>query len=106
MYVIFHGSHDDRLNTVLIDCEVNYHHNYCVEKGKRIYYSGNGIPEILQVGEHQFAERKLVQLWVTMMLVSWYVSCYSMGYTNDMIDHRMETYMLKGAVGNARDGGG
>ncbi|KAF8057809.1 hypothetical protein FPV67DRAFT_1677039 [Lyophyllum atratum] len=50
-------------------CNINYHHNYSVEKDKRTYY--DGIPEIIQVGEHQFMERKLIQLWITMMLVSW-----------------------------------
>ncbi|KAF8802794.1 hypothetical protein BYT27DRAFT_7226251 [Phlegmacium glaucopus] len=33
-------------------CKVNYHHNY-------------------RVGEHQFAERKLINLWISMMLLSW-----------------------------------
>ncbi|KAF8060185.1 hypothetical protein FPV67DRAFT_1674149 [Lyophyllum atratum] len=50
-------------------CNVNYHHNYSVKKDKRTYY--DGIPEIIQVGEHQFMEQKLVQLYMTMMLVSW-----------------------------------
>ena len=26
---------------------------------------------IIQVGEHQFAERKLINLWISMMLLSW-----------------------------------
>ncbi|KAF8810914.1 hypothetical protein BYT27DRAFT_7221761 [Phlegmacium glaucopus] len=33
-------------------CKVNYHHNY-------------------HVGEHQFAEQKLINLWISMMLLSW-----------------------------------
>ena len=48
---------------------MNYHHNYRVHKGQRIYY--DTIPEILQIGEHQFAELKLVNMWVMMMLLSW-----------------------------------
>ncbi|KAF8056266.1 hypothetical protein FPV67DRAFT_650208 [Lyophyllum atratum] len=51
-------------------CHVNYHHNYRVEKGQRIYYDGP-VPEIIQVGEHQFMERKMVQMWITMMLMAW-----------------------------------
>ncbi|KAF8799170.1 hypothetical protein BYT27DRAFT_7228010 [Phlegmacium glaucopus] len=50
-------------------CNVNYHHNYQVYQGQQIYY--DGIPEILQIGEHQFAERKLVNIWIMMMLLSW-----------------------------------
>jgi hypothetical protein len=37
----------------------------------RTYY--DGIPDVIQVGEHQFAERRLIQLWITLMLVSWQV---------------------------------
>jgi hypothetical protein len=50
-------------------CHINYHHNFSVESGQRIYY--DGIPEIIQAGEHQFVERRVVVLWVTLMLVSW-----------------------------------
>jgi hypothetical protein len=28
------------------------------------------------VGEHQFAEKRLIQLWITLMLVSWYVFAF------------------------------
>ncbi|KAF8814161.1 hypothetical protein BYT27DRAFT_7082804, partial [Phlegmacium glaucopus] len=50
-------------------CKVNYHHNYHVYKGQRIYY--DTVPDIIQVGEHQFAEQKLINLWISMMLLSW-----------------------------------
>lgn len=50
-------------------CNTNYHHNFSVNNGICTYY--DGIPNVLQVGEHQFAERWLIQLWITMMLVSW-----------------------------------
>ncbi|KAF8144269.1 hypothetical protein K438DRAFT_1632122 [Mycena galopus ATCC 62051] len=50
-------------------CNTNYHHNYSVKDGVRTYY-GN-TPRYIQIGEHQFAERKLVGLWVTLMLVGW-----------------------------------
>jgi hypothetical protein len=48
---------------------VNYHHNYRVFQGKRIYY--DGLPNIVQIGEHQFAERKLINTWILMMVLSW-----------------------------------
>lgn len=69
----------------LLGCKVNYHHNFRVYEGRRIYY--NEIPDILQVGEHQFAERKLINWWILMMLLSWTsaTNCariYNMGFTN------------------------
>ena len=48
---------------------MNYHHNYRVYQGQRIYY--NGLPDIVQIGEHQFAERKLINTWILMMVLSW-----------------------------------
>ncbi|KAF8219141.1 hypothetical protein L208DRAFT_1342983 [Tricholoma matsutake] len=53
------------------ECKTNYHCNFWVNEGVHTYY--NGIPAVIQVGEHQFAERRLIQLWITLMLVSWQV---------------------------------
>ncbi|KAF8219601.1 hypothetical protein L208DRAFT_1339007, partial [Tricholoma matsutake] len=61
-------------------CNTNYHHNFSVNNGICTYY--DGIPNVLQVGEHQFAERRLIQLWITMMLVSWYVLAFPMKSTS------------------------
>jgi hypothetical protein len=63
---------------------VNYHNNFRVHQGQRIYY--DGIPDVLQIGEHQFAELKLVNMWITMMLLSWTsaTNCariYNMGFS-------------------------
>ncbi|KAJ7189681.1 hypothetical protein GGX14DRAFT_382954, partial [Mycena pura] len=44
-------------------CNTNYHHGFSVQAGVRTYYGDT--PKYLQIGEHQFAERKLVGLWVT-----------------------------------------
>ncbi len=52
-------------------CYTSYHHNYLVRDGSRTYYSG--IPDVLQVGEHQFVETKLVYTWRSNMLFGWYV---------------------------------
>lgn len=54
-----------------IGCKVNYHHNYWVFQDQRIYYNGPGLPNIVQIGEHQFAERKLINTWILMMVLSW-----------------------------------
>jgi hypothetical protein len=59
----------DKFYQLLSECGTNYHHNFRVKEGVRTYY--DGIPDIIQVGEHQFTERRLIQLWITLMLVSW-----------------------------------
>jgi hypothetical protein len=53
----------------ILACKINYHHNFYMQSGIQHYYSG--IVDILQVAEHQFVERKLVNLWITLMVVSW-----------------------------------
>ncbi|KAJ7194926.1 hypothetical protein GGX14DRAFT_677641, partial [Mycena pura] len=50
-------------------CNTNYHHNFSVQGGERTYH-GN-TPHYLQISEHQLAERKLVGLWMSLMLVAW-----------------------------------
>lgn len=52
-------------------CKTNYHNNYSVQNGIRTYYPG--VPEYIQVGEHQFVERSLVYHWIDLMLTAWYV---------------------------------
>ena len=34
------------------ECKTNYHHDYSVKDGQCTYYKG--VPDLLQVGEHQF----------------------------------------------------
>ena len=46
-----------------------YHHNFVVQTGERTYY--HGIPQYLQVGEHQFVEDRVAKLWINQMLVAW-----------------------------------
>ncbi|KAF8911997.1 hypothetical protein CPB84DRAFT_1841711 [Gymnopilus junonius] len=50
---------------------MNYHYNFYVQGGRRVYYDDTKIPDIIQVGEHQFIERKVIELWITLMVVSW-----------------------------------
>ncbi|KAJ7157857.1 hypothetical protein C8R43DRAFT_882920 [Mycena crocata] len=52
------------------ECHTNYHHNYSVCAGMRTYYGDT--PKYLQMGEHQFAERRVMGMWITLMLVAWY----------------------------------
>jgi hypothetical protein len=39
----------------------------------RTYYGG--MPKYLQVGEHQFVNDKLIELWINLMLLGWYTFC-------------------------------
>ena len=57
--------------TLVLACNTNYHHNFSVKDGLRTYY--DGIPCMIQVGEHQFAEKRVIKLWISMMLLSWSV---------------------------------
>lgn len=50
-------------------CNINYHHNFSVKGGIRTY--ARALPKILQIGEHQFAEVKLINSWITLMVVGW-----------------------------------
>jgi CxC5 like cysteine cluster associated with KDZ transposases len=42
-----------------------------VQRGVRHYY--DRIPDFIQVGEHQFIERKLADLWIGLMVLGWYI---------------------------------
>lgn len=55
-----------------IGCQTAYYLNYFVKNGMRYYYDGT-LPEIIQVGEHQFVERKVVNMWSTDANISWFV---------------------------------
>lgn len=51
------------------DCNTTYYPDYSVQHSRRTYYGG--IPQHIQIGAHQFAEKKLIGLWVSLMLVAW-----------------------------------
>lgn len=42
-----------------------------MHEGVRQYYAGQ-LPNVLQVGEHHFVERRVIDLWVHLILTSWY----------------------------------
>ncbi|KAJ7936352.1 hypothetical protein B0H13DRAFT_1589610 [Mycena leptocephala] len=50
-------------------CKARYYPNYVVRNGVRTYY--NEIPNEIQVGEHQYIERSVLNLFTTLMLISW-----------------------------------
>ncbi|KJA15025.1 hypothetical protein HYPSUDRAFT_72271 [Hypholoma sublateritium FD-334 SS-4] len=51
-------------------CCTSYHHNYSVQNARRTYYPG--IPNIIQVGDHQFVETKVIASWQAHMLFGWF----------------------------------
>ncbi|KAJ7176348.1 hypothetical protein C8R43DRAFT_1084702 [Mycena crocata] len=63
------------------DCNTTYYSNFSSQHGMRTYYGG--VPNFIQIGVHQFAERKLIALWTTLMLVAW-VSATNCSQTYDM----------------------
>jgi hypothetical protein len=52
-----------------LECNTSYRHNYNVREQVRSFYGG--IPDFLQVGDHQFVARRLAEMWVNMMLLGW-----------------------------------
>jgi CxC5 like cysteine cluster associated with KDZ transposases len=54
---------------VIAECHTNYRNNYSVLGDTRTYY--DGVPEFVQAGEHQFVQRKLVNMWIGAMQLGW-----------------------------------
>ena len=54
------------------ECHTSYHKNYSVCNGQWTY--SPGIPELIQIGEHQFVEVAVVKMWRAEMLFRWYVN--------------------------------
>lgn len=53
----------------LVDCDTSYHLDYYVMGDIRFYY--DTIPDVLQIGDHRFAERSLINSWRTGMNLAW-----------------------------------
>ena len=53
-----------------VACEINYHHNFKVFKGECTYYGG--VPDIIQISEHQFVEQPVIEMWLALM-DQWYI---------------------------------
>jgi len=51
------------------DCNTDYHCDYYMQNGIYCYY--DGIPDVLQIGDHQFAERHLVHFWRLNANLAW-----------------------------------
>ncbi|EIW53439.1 uncharacterized protein TRAVEDRAFT_174254 [Trametes versicolor FP-101664 SS1] len=57
------------VNLLCPGCGTVYKLNYTVHAKQRIYYAG--IPDIIQVAEHTFVERRVLELFTTLSLLSW-----------------------------------
>ncbi|KIM72826.1 hypothetical protein PILCRDRAFT_81590, partial [Piloderma croceum F 1598] len=51
------------------ECKTNYHNNYSVCGGVQTYFGG--VPDLIQVGEHQLIKTALINTWVDLMLTAW-----------------------------------
>ncbi|KDR76382.1 hypothetical protein GALMADRAFT_480195 [Galerina marginata CBS 339.88] len=74
-------------------CNTNYHHNFSVKSGFRLYYGG--VPDIIQIGEHQFFEKKVLNIFIAMMLISWTSATnaariYNMSFTSTDSDNLLD----------------
>jgi hypothetical protein len=76
------------LSVFTLGCGTIYHSNYYVRKNTRFYYNiehidtNDGIPEVLEVGEHQFAETKLLVEFRLQMCLAWYVFLLPVSFSN------------------------
>ncbi|PBK85238.1 hypothetical protein ARMGADRAFT_1048099 [Armillaria gallica] len=50
-------------------CGTIYHHEYCIQQGTHSYY--DDIPDVLQIREHYYAERRLIESWRSNMNLAW-----------------------------------
>jgi hypothetical protein len=50
-------------------CKSRYYPNYVVRDGVWNYYGE--IPDAIQVGEHQYVEQAVLNLFINLMLISW-----------------------------------
>lgn len=66
---------------VLLECATSYHANYLVNGGCRTYHPG--IPDLIQVGEHQFVEAKPIETWQANMLFGWYALLLIHSHSNN-----------------------
>jgi hypothetical protein len=79
-----------------VDCSTNYHHNFSVSTDFRTYY--DGVPDLIQVGEHQFVEKRVVNLFIGMMLLAWCVSHQSSWFLSIMFIPGHPQQMLPGYI--------
>ncbi|KAF8231039.1 hypothetical protein L208DRAFT_1279247, partial [Tricholoma matsutake] len=50
------------------ECKTSYHHNYYIKQD--FWYYCTQQPAIIEVSEHQFVDRKVIDLWIDVMVIS------------------------------------
>ncbi|KAF8869217.1 hypothetical protein CPB84DRAFT_1694640, partial [Gymnopilus junonius] len=50
-------------------CKTMYHNNYLVSNHVRTYYAG--VPDVIEIGKHQFILRDVANMFLNLMLISW-----------------------------------
>ncbi|KAF7300735.1 hypothetical protein MKEN_01298300 [Mycena kentingensis (nom. inval.)] len=70
------------IHLICTHCKTTFHNNFAVQGGTRTYYPGI-VPDYIQVGEHQFVERKLAAHWISLMFRGW-VSATNCSRTYDL----------------------
>ncbi|KAJ7051020.1 hypothetical protein C8F01DRAFT_1343341 [Mycena amicta] len=70
LYTLADGACASFAHTLTCDtCHTRYYPNYSVSAGTRSYYTK--IPDVIQVGTHQYVERRVLELFINLMLISW-----------------------------------
>ncbi|KAG2037617.1 hypothetical protein BDR03DRAFT_1050033 [Suillus americanus] len=70
LFTLAHGPCAARsVHLYCADCQIDYHHNYTVSGGIRTYYDEQ--PKTIQVMDHVFMEKDVVELFKMAMDVSW-----------------------------------
>ncbi|KAF7322243.1 hypothetical protein HMN09_00001400 [Mycena chlorophos] len=70
LYTLSDGACASFAHTLTCDaCHTRYYPNYSVKDSMRTYYTT--IPETIQVGAHQYIERRVLDLFINLMLISW-----------------------------------
>ncbi|GJE85268.1 hypothetical protein PsYK624_013470 [Phanerochaete sordida] len=80
-------------------CKINYHHNFYVKAGQRYYYEG--IPDTLQVGEHQFVERRLVEQWIALMGTSCHAEIWKRHKERGQSRFKLQKTLQRARMANA-----
>ncbi|KAI0324412.1 hypothetical protein GY45DRAFT_1262886 [Cubamyces sp. BRFM 1775] len=75
----------DAFSIHLYCCRSNYHHNYVVRNGTRVYYEG--VPQFIQVSEHKFIAQPVLALFTSLALFSWTSATNAAQIYNSTLSH-------------------
>lgn len=64
------SAHVKWISHISVACKITYYVDYEEKGGVRRYYTGR-IPDILQISDHDYAERKLIETWRYSKSTAW-----------------------------------